>query len=1015
PAFSRSQASEANNIAVSSSLPPKQPLPLTTLLHRNRHCDDTCTCCDRGSRHTGATLPSNCTMSFYRDLNERHSYRKGIFLAFAAIFGRRRSGGGSLSEETVAIQRSGSGSPASPASPWSSTSEAVSPQLIGKRAEADANLLMQTPDSVDTYKSSRLASTTAHLRSLIANLPTPVPLPLPRASPPRESPPESVRSRHSNQSISSITSISDGSSESSYAFGLRRRKPDLRLLKKKSKPSQHLIQKPSILKLPNDGRRSPSFYKPKVIEDTGVVESTTKDIAPPPPPEKPMPLTLPELLRTEPDIKPIRKVQTLKLPVQRPGLLRNSSKDSKSQPNLQRCTSAKDIKPGPQQRQLRFGSPQILETRSHEPLLTQSPIVPVKPAPLIMPRKASVILHQQNRQSAPKRHYHDVTPPEDEPSVSGKSPFRHGDSYFHTFGADTMYNKEFVPARSPQAIEERKQKSEQLISSPDLRSQADSGIPLLSLQQPDIAEPPIRKPKKRNSSAFFNIFRLSAFKDVNVFESPSRRKASNTSSPTPRKTSAATPVMTPAATPGIMVSSPVNSNSTQRRPSIVPELTMPSYFARPSTSQGDSQMSLAPMSPALSPGAVPVTPGELVRATPEPMHKSRAQDRSSSEALSPLGTPRIRHRRHRESTLENAPEVDDEGSYISAPATPLTGSRTPSAGSRSVRVNEGSSYGKSGPVQPSPSPGAEEASSRMHDAEHEPHKPSLRKKPSIGQALAQSLRQYRSSATLEADPNRESAIAAVARRSTLSLKASFSRINLRTSISTINVRNGKLAKKSSIGCELREKPEDDNEPQSKGAEEPKPTEQPIRRITAADLEVTDFVQTPFSQRYYDTKRATQQAIRAFIDDTLEEDDDEDDNEVVLGFENDVPDHLPNSPLCPLHPKHKSGGKAICPLHGRYKKSKAPIATDHASKSAHKVEIVFDTRELSELSAKARTASMGTDGAGNSESELPAPIRKRVSWQRKSKSRDSEPRGRQRERGECAWDTRRRRAGKRRFR
>ena len=30
----------------------------------------------------------------------------------------------------------------------------------------------------------------------------------------------------------------------------------------------------------------------------------------------------------------------------------------------------------------------------------------------------------------------------------------------------------------------------------------------------------------------------------------------------------------------------------------------------------------------------------------------------------------------------------------------------------------------------------------------------------------------------------------------------------------------------------------------------------------------------------------------------------------------VPDHLPNSPLCPRHPKHKSGGTGVCPMHGR---------------------------------------------------------------------------------------------------
>ena len=34
------------------------------------------------------------------------------------------------------------------------------------------------------------------------------------------------------------------------------------------------------------------------------------------------------------------------------------------------------------------------------------------------------------------------------------------------------------------------------------------------------------------------------------------------------------------------------------------------------------------------------------------------------------------------------------------------------------------------------------------------------------------------------------------------------------------------------------------------------------------------------------------------------------------FVAEVPDHLPNSLLCPQHPKSKSGGKGICPAHGR---------------------------------------------------------------------------------------------------
>ncbi|KAL8796426.1 MAG: hypothetical protein Q9195_001333 [Heterodermia aff. obscurata] len=40
---------------------------------------------------------------------------------------------------------------------------------------------------------------------------------------------------------------------------------------------------------------------------------------------------------------------------------------------------------------------------------------------------------------------------------------------------------------------------------------------------------------------------------------------------------------------------------------------------------------------------------------------------------------------------------------------------------------------------------------------------------------------------------------------------------------------------------------------------------------------------------------------------------------AMGFEINVPEHLPSSPLCPKHPKHKSGGKGICVYHGRSRK------------------------------------------------------------------------------------------------
>ncbi|KAM7189709.1 hypothetical protein V8F20_010049 [Naviculisporaceae sp. PSN 640] len=36
------------------------------------------------------------------------------------------------------------------------------------------------------------------------------------------------------------------------------------------------------------------------------------------------------------------------------------------------------------------------------------------------------------------------------------------------------------------------------------------------------------------------------------------------------------------------------------------------------------------------------------------------------------------------------------------------------------------------------------------------------------------------------------------------------------------------------------------------------------------------------------------------------------------FAFDIPEHLPSSPICPAHPKNKSGGKGVCVYHGRRK-------------------------------------------------------------------------------------------------
>lgn len=144
-----------------------------------------------------------------------------------------------------------------------------------------------------------------------------------------------------------------------------------------------------------------------------------------------------------------------------------------------------------------------------------------------------------------------------------------------------------------------------------------------------------------------------------------------------------------------------------------------------------------------------------------------------------------------------------------------------------------------------------------------------------------------------------------------------------------------------------------------------------------------FEQTPFTKRYADSHWAAQQQIRLLLDESFDEDNEEDD-EVVLGFEHNVPDHFPTSPLCPLHPKHKSGGKAICPMHGRYRRNdvdrvlkvgparsnrtvsyarSGPELRADVAGTERRVQIVFDTRVvMEEAMTRARQWSMGSDGA-----------------------------------------------------
>lgn len=56
----------------------------------------------------------------------------------------------------------------------------------------------------------------------------------------------------------------------------------------------------------------------------------------------------------------------------------------------------------------------------------------------------------------------------------------------------------------------------------------------------------------------------------------------------------------------------------------------------------------------------------------------------------------------------------------------------------------------------------------------------------------------------------------------------------------------------------------------------------------------------------------------------------------------VPEHLPNSPLCPRNPKHQSGGTGVCPYHGRNRSTPSEVEKTPTPGTAGKLSPVLET-------------------------------------------------------------------------
>ncbi|KAI6817123.1 hypothetical protein KC332_g9658 [Hortaea werneckii] len=327
------------------------------------------------------------------------------------------------------------------------------------------------------------------------------------------------------------------------------------------------------------------------------------------------------------------------------------------------------------------------------------------------------------------------------------------------------------------------------------------------------------------------------------------------------------------------------------------EASSPGYFARPRLKQQSSEAS----SSLLSSTDV----GDRVAKRPQLGHS-----KSSSEHLSPLTLPKPKSRLRHSATLEDIQdadvstvvpkvyntEVDAELRFASEQLNKAVNAQE--HGEASVKEQKSLSWLPSEMTRLNTPPEEPHLPTDTESGEKSPDKRTLGKlngkmRTAVKQLVTGRLqgpsviKRTGLDAATHVPAKRSRSITPKLSVTTLLHKASFPQIN-------------KLKKKPSESTLTPSQPDQ------------------LSSRPSFDLTVTDFEQTPFVQRYGNTLRAEHNRIRNLVDATLDDDRDDDEELVQLGFEQDVPDHLPNSPLCPLSSRHRSGGKGICPLHGRRK-------------------------------------------------------------------------------------------------
>ncbi|TKA31482.1 hypothetical protein B0A50_02329 [Salinomyces thailandicus] len=841
------------------------------------------------------------------------------------------------------------GSEASASPPRPRTTEAVPPQLLGGRAGPNARPLMreeppldfrETPDSPESAKSTyfyhaaQKETTAEQMRSLLLPHKTSrkgAEMLARRASepptPPKTPSPSSSSSYNSKQS--------QVSRASSFAHFLRHNEPDLRLLKKKSQPEQHTRKHALIVRTEHAPvRRTPSYYAPKVVEDTA---ASPPALSPPVHSiSSPLSLTAAQFAQeVDPPTASNAKVPTAPI-----------SSTGRTPKKVGARTSTEEFPPSPG-----FVPPPPSVTALARPGLRTSmhisnlpkaisPKLTLSKSPAPPDRSVSADTsspsrtdHQERERGRPAlrtsqqrsserpdhpafkeaRHYHDVTPPNVEPTSPSAALSRHADHYFRTFAPGTTIPKVFTPTLIPPEPDyfrsfgagamSRNETPLTLrpttpgVSLPISPLAASPSSPLQAAMPP--TRPPLSTPArstatKRKRSSVFNAFNKQALINSS-YEASSMGKP-----PTKRPT------------PDTLKSGASSEKATTDASTSSSEISVPQYFARPRLH--------GTLSEGASSRISPMDVGEAKVSRPALGHT-----KSSSEQLSPLTQPRPKPRLRHRATLEDIDDSEANAHSARTVVTSQSASRPVASMRKAYATGEDTEYEKSRitghaalswlPSEmrrvPTPPPDAIPAPPESESSSSSKKRARVNARGKRWSLIRQLIRDLRQTT----EPNSPEP-PAMKRRHGIAHKISVSALRHTSSISQFN-KLKRMASETTMST-MRAKP-------------PSPE-------LGRDLKVTNFEQTPFAQRYGNTKRAERNQIRHWIEKTI---DDEEDDETQLGFELDVPDHLPNSPLCPLSPRHKSGGKAICPMHGR---NKAPPSPVRRAPTKQEPRIVAEGRE-----------------------------------------------------------------------